>query len=119
MEAGKRAAEARGRMNKARARLLSLSPEHATMLGVTDLELRAPSMRVSSLAYNAVGWDTLAITMSAMVWIPAASEIPAEQLWPTPDDVGAVAADNHPAVNWLYTQALEFLRAGREAAPKI
>ena len=116
--AGKRAAEARAKMNRARVELVELPEEHAQALGVKALELRAPSMRVSSDAFNAEGFDTLGTVMSAMVWLPAEGDQPAEQLWPTPADVGAVATDASKAVGYVYTRALALLQAGREASPK-
>ena len=118
MEPGKRAAEARAKMNRQRTELVELSPGHAKMLGVPQLELHAPTMAVSNAAFRAEGWDTLAIALSAMVWMPAEGEQPAEPLWPNPSDVGAVDAGNAPAVNWLYEKALAFIVAGRGAAPK-
>lgn len=118
MEAGKRAEALRAKLNEKRVLLVTLPAEHAALLAVTVVELRAPSMRVSGEAFRANGFDTLAIAMSDMVWLPAGEAWPAEQLWPTPSDVGACSADMAKALNWLYEQALAFLQAGKEASPK-
>ena len=127
--AGKRAAEARAKMNRARVELVELPEAFQPVgsvavvnvraaFGLKHVELRAPTMRASHDAAAADGFGTLSIAMSAMVWLPAEGDQPAEQLWPTPQDVGAAASDNGHALNWLYDRALTFLAAGKEAAPK-
>jgi hypothetical protein len=119
MSEGKRSEEIRARMVKSRVLLLEVPQEHRAGLGgVEKLELRAPTMRESADAFERTGFATLAITLSAMVWLPAVSGAAAERLWPSPADLGEACHDNFTAINWLYSQALAFLQEGKAASPK-
>lgn len=120
MEAGKRAAEARARLAKARVQVLDVPVEHQEVLGsIQKLELRTPTRRQAQDAFEASSsGDTLAIALSAMVWLPAEANQPAEQLWPTPADVDAVNEEAAKGMTWLYVQALDFLKRAKADSPK-